>query len=153
MTRRASGLTLLELLCTVGVMALLLAIAVPRVSAMLPAALLDQGARSLAADLRFARVKAVAENRRFRVTMELDHALYRVEADAEGTFVPDGGDRALPGGVTFDAATSSRVVGNRISITFQPRGNTADNATIALAAGTAGLRRVIVSSAGRVRIQ
>ncbi|MGH7858971.1 MAG: GspH/FimT family pseudopilin [Candidatus Binatia bacterium] len=152
MTRPSRGFTLLELLVALALVGVLVAIAVPRVSAIIPGALLDQAARSLATDLRFARVKAIAENRRRRLVVELDRGAYRVEADAEGTFVSEGAPRTLPGGVTFDASASSRVSNGQISITFQPRGNTADNSTIALAvAGRTG-RRVIVSTAGRVRI-
>lgn len=152
MIRDRRGLTLLELLVALALLGVLLALAVPRVSAIVPGALLDRAARSLAVDLRFARVKAIAENRRRRVIVELDQRIYRIEADAEGTFVPVAAPRTLPAGVAFDASASSRVSDGRISIAFQPRGHTADNSTIVLDAGTGVSRRVIVSTAGRVRI-
>lgn len=153
--RRAcrSGFTVLELLCALGILAVLLAIAVPRVSASLPGLLADQAVRRLAADVQLARVKAISRNGRVRAVMQLDAATYVIEADVEGQFVAEGEPRRLPSGVAFDASASSRVVANRVSITFQPRGHTADNATIAIVASNGAARRVIVSPAGRVRIE
>jgi prepilin-type N-terminal cleavage/methylation domain-containing protein len=149
---RRRGFTVLELLFALGMLLVLAAIAEPRVAASLPGIFLEQGSRGLAAELELARLKAVTRNSRVRVVVRLDAASYDVEEDSEGRFVADGATRRLPGGVAFDPALSSRVSQNRISITFQPRGHTADNATIALAAGQVR-RRVVVSPAGRVRIE
>ena len=148
-----SGFTLLELTVVLAVLSLLLAIALPTVSAALPGIYLDQAARSLAADTQLARVKAIARNTRTRIVIQLDQGSYQVESERNGAFTPEGAPRALPGGIAFDAADSSRVVGNRISIIFQPRGNTSNNATIALVSSNGADRQVVVSSAGRVRIQ
>jgi Tfp pilus assembly protein FimT len=143
--------SLLELLCALGMTSLLLAVALPRASAILPGLALDRAAKQLVSEIALARIKAINRNTRARVVCELAEARVRVELDAEGTFEADGSPRSLPGGVTFDAAQSSRVMGGRITVTFLPRGHTADNATIALAATGGARRRVIVSSGGRVR--
>ena len=150
---RRRGFTILELLCALAVLGLLFTVALPRISAILPALMLDRAARGLLADLEIARVKAVNRNTRVRTICELASAEYRVESESEGRFESEGGARALPAGISFDAADSTRVSGGRISITFLPRGHTTDNATIALADGRGDERRVIVSAAGRVRIQ
>ena len=147
------GFTLLELLCTLGVLSLLVAIALPRISAALPGLLVDQAARRLVSDLELARVKAVNRNTRVRTICELAAAQYRIEIESEGRFDPEGGARTFPSGVAFDAASSTRVSGGRISVTWLPRGHTFDNATIALTATGGAARRVIVSAAGRVRVE
>jgi type IV fimbrial biogenesis protein FimT len=148
-----SGFTVLELLAVLGVLATVVAIGAPAISAVVPGVLVNQAARRLAADLQLARVQAINRNTRVRTTYELSAARYRVEAESEARFVPEGGARALPPGVAFDPTRSTRVSGGQIAITFLPRGNTSDNATIALAAAGGAARRVIVSSAGRIRVQ
>lgn len=150
---RRDGFTLLELLCALGVLSVLLAIALPRVSAALPGLLLDQAARRLVSDLELARVKAVNRNTRVRTICDLAAAQYRVEIESEGRFDPEGGARTFPSGVAFDAASSTRVSGGHVSVTWLPRGHTFDNATIALTATGGAVRRVIVSAAGRVRVE
>jgi type IV fimbrial biogenesis protein FimT len=147
------GFTLLELVCALGVLSVFFAIALPRISATLPGLLVDQAARRLVSELELARVKAVNRNTRVRTICELAAAQYRVEIESEGRFEPEGGARTFPSGVAFDAASSTRVSGGRISITWLPRGHTFDNATIALTATGGTVRRVIVSAAGRVRIE
>ncbi len=150
---RRRGFTVLELLCALGILAALLAVALPRLSAVWPRVLADQAVRQLAADLELARVKAINRNSRVRAAVEIASAEYRIEVESEGRFDPEGGPRRLPEGIVFDAAGSTRIVGGRISITFLPRGHTADNATIAISASDGQRRRVIVSSAGRVRTE
>jgi type IV fimbrial biogenesis protein FimT len=151
--RRSPGFTLLELLCALGVLSLLLAVALPRVSATLPALALDQAARQISSELGLARVEAINRNTRSRTIFDLAASRYSVELESEGRFESEGAARALPSGVSFDSAASTRVSGGRISITFVPRGNTVDNATVAITTAGGGVRRVIVSGAGRVRIQ
>ena len=149
---RRRGFTLLELLCALTILSVLAAIALPRGAAALPGLLVDQAARRLVSDLQLARVKAINRNTRVRMICELAAAEYRIESDSEGRFEADGAPRALPAGVAFDAQASSRVSAGRVSITFVPRGHTADNATIVLSTPSGASRRVIVSAA-RVRLE
>jgi len=153
MATRRHGFTLLELLCALGVLSVLLAAALPALSATLPALALDRAGAQLVSELELARVKAINRNTRVRMTCEIGAARYRVEIESEGRFEPEGGDQTFPSGVAFDAASSTRISGGRISITWLPRGHTFDNATIALTVTGGGARRVIVSAAGRVRIE
>ncbi len=133
-------------------LSLVLAIAVPRVSAAIPGLTLDQAARRIASELQVTRWKAIARNARARLIVELDRAAYGVQVESEGRFVSEGAERRLPAGVHVHEGGTTRVRHRRVSITFQSRGNTADGATIAL--GTGDLRRrVVVSAAGRVRIE
>lgn len=135
-----------------GILSVLLAFALPQAAAVLPRLTLDRAARQVASDLELARVKAINRNARVRTVVELADARYHLETEGEGGFEPDGAPRLLPGGVRFDPGASTRVSGSSVSITFLPRGHTADNATIAIG-GAGGLERVIVSSSGRVRVE
>jgi prepilin-type N-terminal cleavage/methylation domain-containing protein len=151
--RRRTGFSVFELLCALALVSVLLSIGLPRVTANLPRLLLEQAARRLCSEIELARLKAVSRNTRSRVVVELERASYGVEIEAEGRFDAEGPPRPLPDGIRFDGASSTRVDAGRVSITFLPRGHTSDNATIAIAAGGGDRRRVIVSSAGRVRIE
>ncbi|MET0151521.1 MAG: GspH/FimT family pseudopilin [Candidatus Binatia bacterium] len=150
---RSTGFTLLELLCAIGVLSLLAATSLPRISAILPALALDRAARQIAAELALARVEAITRNTRSRTIFDLAAARYSVELESEGRFNGESAVRTLPAGVSFNSVASTRVSAGRISITFVPRGNTADNATIAVATASGGSRRVVVSAAGRVRVE
>lgn len=150
--KRTGGFTLIELLCALGVLAIVAATALPSWSAALPRLALDRAARQLVSEVELARVKAISRNTRVRALFDLGRAEYETQIDSEGRFIGEG-TRHLPSGVAFDAGASTRVSGGRISITFQPRGNTVDNATIALAANPGTHRKVIVSAGGRVRVE
>src|SRR5262249_10321574 len=67
---RRDGFSLLELLAALGVMSLLAAVALPRVSGVLPALLLDQAARQLVSDLELTRLKAIHRNHRVRALFD-----------------------------------------------------------------------------------
>jgi type IV fimbrial biogenesis protein FimT len=150
--RRDRGITIFDLLTVLAIVALLAAVASPPMSAMLPAVRLEHAARALASEAQLARAKAIARGRRVRLVVRLERDAYSVESDRSGRFEPDGAERTLAPGVKFDRAASTRVANDTVTIVFQPRGHTADNATIALA--SAGhRRRVIVSPAGRVRVE
>src|SRR5262249_47189733 len=58
------GFTILELVCTLGILSVLFAIALPGISAALPGLLVDQAARRLVSELELARVKAVNRDTR-----------------------------------------------------------------------------------------
>lgn len=152
MRRTAStGFTLLELLVALAIASLLLGIAAPRLYALVPAFELDRATRILAIDLERARWLAITRNARSRLVIDLVAGSYVAEVEGGSSYVPVFA-RDLGAGVGFDAAASTRVVDGRIVFVFQPRGNTATLATVALqASGDLG-RRVIVNAAGRARI-
>lgn len=146
-----SAFTVLELLVALAVAGLVLAIAAPRLHALVPAYELDRAARLLAIDVERTRWLAVARNSRARLVVDLAAESWTAEVEATSGWTPVF-DRDLRSGVGFDAAASTRVSGGRITLVFEPRGNTATSATVALTAGDALRRRVILNAAGRARI-
>ena len=147
---RRAGFTVLELLVSFAIVSLLLAIAAPRLAAVGPSLSLERSARFLALDLEKTRWLAIARNSRARLDVDLASGRYVAEVEGDSGYVHVFA-RDLPSGIGFDEDASTRVVGGRIAIVFQPRGNTFSNATIALAAHGDRLRRVVVNQAGRVR--
>ncbi|TMA52728.1 MAG: prepilin-type N-terminal cleavage/methylation domain-containing protein, partial [Deltaproteobacteria bacterium] len=67
-TFRVEGFTLLELLVVVAMLGILGSLVSLQVAPLLSRTRLDRGARQVAADLQLVRMKAIAQNRRFRIT-------------------------------------------------------------------------------------
>jgi Tfp pilus assembly protein FimT len=125
-------------------------IAAPRLAAVGPSLSLERSARFLALDLEKTRWLAIARNSRARLDVDLASGRYAAEVEGDSGYVPVFA-RDLPSGIGFDETVSTRIVDGRISIVFQPRGNTFSNATIALETSGDRVRRVVINQAGRVR--
>ena len=148
------GFTFLELLVTLAVLAVLLGTAVLSLTAIRSTIDIEAAAGRLASTFRLARVDAIHGNHRTRVAIDLATAGLVTLAEIDGAFMPRGPQGPLGRGVMVDPDESSRVVDGGISITFQPRGHTADNATVALTRpGGEVVRRVVVASSGRIRVR
>jgi prepilin-type N-terminal cleavage/methylation domain-containing protein len=153
------GFTLLELLLVIAVLGILGGIVSLRMAPLLAAAHLHSGVRQIAADLQLARTKAIAQNRRFRVTFRPGPNDYVVEKDEGGSWQPqllhghqadpgEGAPLTLPPGVRITAVNSGG------DVIFIPRGHVDGGITITVGSNQgAGTRRVIINLAGRVRIE
>src|SRR5687767_2609849 len=64
-----AGLTLVEMLLTIAVLAILAAVLIPQISSDIPERL-DAGAQVVASDLDYARSLAVANDSKYRVAFE-----------------------------------------------------------------------------------
>jgi prepilin-type N-terminal cleavage/methylation domain-containing protein len=135
-----AGFTIAELMATIGVMGILVAIAVPVFMATLPGLRLSDAARQVATDLQQLRMKAIAQNIPYQITFSTStYVLQR----CNGTCTNDSGDIVLPQGITVNAPTAPQ---------FQPRGTAAASATITLSNGNAQ-KWVCVKTVGRINIQ
>jgi general secretion pathway protein H len=138
--RRSRGFSLVDSLAAVALAGVLVGMSGMGVAELVRGARLAGAARTLASTLRLARGQALAG---------LGPVVARFDA-SRGTYdvLDDGGRRlaehALPPGVVFAGLPA------RACISFGALG-TADNGTVALAAG-ARSRRVVVNQRGRVRI-
>lgn len=109
MNRRgpASGLSLLEVVVALGVMAVLLALAYSRWQGHMDQQRLRFGAAQVATDLRLARERARAERTPYTVTFAGSSSDYTIERRSGGflerTRLPDGVTTAADLVVTFDA--------------------------------------------------
>ena len=156
--RNARGFTLLELLLVIVLLGILAGLASLQIAPLLSRTRLDGGARQVATDLQAVRMKAIAQNRAFRVTFRPDTRDYVVDRDEDGAWQRQALDAhgtgaaadaliALPPGVSITAVNSGG------DVVFVPRGYVDAGITITL--GTAAgveRKRVVVNLAGRVRI-
>ena len=135
----------------IGIAMVVMGIAVPSFMTWLPTLRLSSGARQVATDLQVARMKAISQNVKFRITFgTLPSASYQLERDtnSDGTYdLPgelDSGPFSLPDGITITA-----VVGTP---EFQPRGTASSTSTITVRNGNDETKSVQVAIVGRVMI-
>jgi prepilin-type N-terminal cleavage/methylation domain-containing protein len=137
--RGSQGLTLVELILCMAILAVLLAIASPLLAQFSTGYRLRAATRELATDLQFARLLAVKENRNFQVICDTNS--YQVVRVNDGfvakvrNFSADYPDVALSDSV----------------VTFNSRGNAiAETITVS---NFAASRNITVGSTGRVKLQ
>jgi Tfp pilus assembly protein FimT len=152
-------MTFVELLAVLSVMSLLMIFAVLQLPPLLAQIRLDSGARQVMADLQVARMRAIAQNRRFRVTFRSNRHDYVVDKDDGATWT-----RLVLHGHTSEPAVAAVIalppsvviaaVNSGGDVIFVPRGHVDGGISITLGSlAGAGTRRIIVNLAGRVRIE
>ena len=162
MTRSEGGLTLVELMVTLAVLAVLAGVAVPYVLAGLPGYRAGGAARQVVADLRLARTLAVERGLRTFVAFDPAASTYAVYVDTDGVGGPSAGDERVkevripelyrgirvasslaPDPVTFSGDVAL----------FKPRGTSNGGSVYVAAAGHPGVERKVsvMSTTGRVR--
>ena len=143
-TSQPRGFTLMELMATLGVAAILMAIAIPNFMSTLPSLRLNDAARQVATDLQQIRMKAIAQNIPYQMTLSsTTYVLKKCNDSSCTTFTNDSGDIVLPTGITVLTPPTAQ---------FQPRGTAAALTTIRLTNGSSS-KWVCVRTVGRVNIQ
>jgi len=137
--RGCQGLTLVELILCLAILAVLLAIASPLLAQFSTGYRLRAATRELATDLQFARLLAVKENRNFQVICDTNS--YQVVRVNDG-FVAK---------VRSFSADYPDVTLNGPVIDFNSRGN-ASSQTITVS-NFATSKNITVGSTGRVKLQ
>ncbi|MEX0623981.1 GspH/FimT family pseudopilin [Saccharospirillum sp.] len=136
------GVTLIELMIGIGMLAILVAIAVPNYQLLVKNNRLTSASNELLGVFQVARAEAVRSNRRVVLMLEPapvatnneGHVMVFVDADRDS--VQDAGERQvrtflLPAGtLTLTAVNGSGTAVDRIS--FQPDGRTLDSATMSV---------------------
>lgn len=143
---KISGFTVLELIVAIGIAMVVLGIAVPSFLTWLPTLRLSSGARQVATDLQVARMKAISQNTKYKMTFvgSVPGATsYRIEKD-NGGFVLESGPFSLPDGITVLSAPATSV--------FQPRGTVDTSSTITLQNTNSETKSVQVAVVGRVTL-
>lgn len=133
------GLTLVELMIVMAVLAILLTVATPSLDSFSSAYKLRGAAREVATDLQFARLLAVKENKDFRVN--ISSKSYQVVRVSDGSVAKTRNlDTDYP-----------NVTLTNTSITFDSRGNSSAN-TVTVA-NPMGTKNVTVVPTGRVKVE
>lgn len=145
--QRISGFTVLELMVAVGIAMVVLGIAVPSLLTWLPTLRLSSAARQVATDLQVARMKAISQNRKFRLNFNTTTTYY-LESDLnnDGTIASgenDSGPFSLPEGITTTVGTTPE---------FYPRGTASAAATKTLQNSNSETKSVQVAVVGRVTL-
>lgn len=131
------GLTVIELIGTIGLAAILMAIAIPNFTSVLPGLRLTQAARQVATDLQMARMRAIAQNASNTVTFTPSSGTYTFTLGNESIDI----DQLYPG-------TTFTVTANPV---FTARGTASTPATITVINGGTN-KQVEVTAVGRVKI-
>lgn len=142
------GFTVLELIVALSIAFIVMGIALPAFLSWLPTLRLSSAARQVAADLQVARMKAISQNTKYRVTFvgAIPGATsYKVEKDNSGSFVAESGPFSLPDGITVSAVSATSE--------FQPRGTANAASQITLQNSSNETKTVEVVVVGRVKIQ
>jgi prepilin-type N-terminal cleavage/methylation domain-containing protein len=157
--RNLRGFTLLELLLVIVLLGILGGLASLQVAPLLSRTRLDRGAKQVATDLQAVKMKAIAQNRSFRVTFRPDTRDYVVDKSENGSWQRHALDTHDPGAnndalVVLPPGVNITAVNSGGDVTFVPRGYVDAGITITLGTATGVERkRVVVNLAGRVRIE
>ena len=157
MTHRVRGLqgyTLIESIVVVGLIAAILAVAIPALYRTYQANRVQSAARTMAANLRFARMAAVKRKITFQVTVldeteVSDPNTYSVQYDPSrsNSFVDYRKlETDIPNGVIIDSSSLN-------SLKFNSRGGAQPSGTILLIGTDSTKYNVIINIAGSVTIQ
>jgi general secretion pathway protein H len=84
----SAGVTMLELLIVLSIMAVVAALVLPLFGGGVSTSELKGAARELAAGLRLARSDALATRQETRVTLDLEHRTFQIERDARTHTLP-----------------------------------------------------------------
>jgi prepilin-type N-terminal cleavage/methylation domain-containing protein len=142
---KQAGFTLLEVMAVVGVIAVLLAVALPNLLAILDGLRLSDGARQLASELQLARMKAISQHTKYRISFgSYPATTYSLEKHDGTVFALESGPVALPDGITVTTVSPS------VS-EFQSGGTVNTTSTITLSNGSAS-KQIEVNLIGRVKI-
>jgi prepilin-type N-terminal cleavage/methylation domain-containing protein len=153
------GFSLLELLVVLTILGIVGSLTVFQLRPLFSQVRFNAGVRKVVSDLQLVRMKAVAQNQRFRVTFRPDSHDYIIEKrrgrtwtrqvlHTYGTIAAPEAAIPLPKGMRITAVNSG---GNVI---FIPRGHIDAGMTLILSSlSEEYTRRIIFSLAGRVRIE
>lgn len=157
--RELCGLTVVELIVALSLSSLLVIFAFLQLRPLMAQIRLDSGARQVMADLQIVRMRAIAQNQRFRVIFHTDASQYTMDKE-EGaawnrvSFHGHNADEAVDAFVSLPPSVVITSVNSGGDVIFVPRGHVDGGITITLGSlSGAGTRRIVVNLAGRVRIE
>jgi len=142
------GITLIELVVVMAIIAIGAALTTPNISGWLPSYRLRSATRDVVSIMRVAQLKAVSNNTSHRVTFNTVNDSYVLEyQNTGGGWVTEGETQSLPTGVKFN----TNLVGN--ITTFLPN-STATDGNVTLNNNKGANKRIrLLGLTGRIRIE
>jgi prepilin-type N-terminal cleavage/methylation domain-containing protein len=149
-----SGLTLVEVVLVLLIIGIVTALVMPRINAFTGGDL-RQMTRHLAGTFRYLAMESAATKKRFRLHYDLKEGTYWVDRqNEEGEFLPEGGKRFLPRGISFEDVVTlqqGKVTSGESYTEFFPLG--VENTTLHLRDKGGNLFSLIVNPlTGRMKV-
>ena len=146
--RSPAGTTITDLVVTLGMAAILMGIAIPSFISWLPTFRLSDAAQQVSSDWQLARMKAISQGNKFRLSLvggvgATSYVLDQEDPDNPGTYIDESGPFDLPEGITVSAVGPQPF--------FDPRGTASVASSITLSNGTE-TQDVQLNAAGMVSI-
>jgi Tfp pilus assembly protein FimT len=146
---QAEAFTTTELLVVVVIVGVLTGVAMPSLHHWLSTVRVDAAARELASTLQLGKMRAVAENTRYRVRFDLDQKAYVMQREHLGAWHSVAASTRLPTGLQLVSISEGRN-----PLYFEPLGTTpGGNAVIILKNARGRMRTVSISTGGRVQVK
>ncbi|UCF92648.1 MAG: GspH/FimT family pseudopilin [Desulfobacterales bacterium] len=108
MMRKNSGFTVIELMVTIAIVAILAGLAVPGFVGWLPNYRLRSGAEEIQSTLQLARIRAIKQNATATVSFDMANETY--QASVDGQAFQSG---RMPAGVVIDSVSGTAEFGTR----------------------------------------
>ena len=142
------GVTLIELIVVVAIIAIGAVLTTPNISGWLPNYRLRNATRDVASIMRFAQLKAVSNNISYRIVFDTVNDNYVIQyQDTGGGWVAEGDTQTLPTGVKFNTTFAGNIT------TFSPN-STATDGNVTLNNNKGATRRVrLLGLTGRIRVE
>jgi type IV fimbrial biogenesis protein FimT len=145
------GVTIIELIVVMVIIAIAAALTIPNIGAWLPNYRLRTAARDIVSTMRAAQMKAVSSNVEYRVKFDAGKASYTLEVrTTEGldTWMPEGAEQKMPTGIQIHEVN---LPGN--SAEFNPNSTSSPGNVVLRNSKEVERRIVLYSATGRIRVE
>jgi len=143
------GVTLLELIVVLVIIAIAATLAIPNIAAWLPNYRLKTATRDIVSTMRTAQMKAVSMNLEHRVQFNLEAGSYIVQRmTTTGVWVDDGVLQAIPSGIRFHQIDLAGSLA-----TFNPNSTSTSGSITVRNKRDREKKIVLFAATGRIRVE